>query len=180
MMLAPERKIKETLSVIHRHHPVNMGGLRVGNMCKCSEEDIISRSADYVSTFNGVFDDPDVVKEVLRDIRRSQIGLSVVVSGLYEETEKIAQELGICPHTVNFSLGVWGKKELLPPEPILEVTTMCGHGLISRYLVEDAIDKVAKGAEPGKVAKDIGKICHCAIFNIARARQILIQEAAKR
>lgn len=34
------------------------------------------------------------------------------------------------PHTVNYSLGVFGKKELLADSDSLAITTMCGHHMI--------------------------------------------------
>jgi hypothetical protein len=38
------------------------------------------------------------------------LGLSVTVSGLIEEIFDICKELGIKPHSINLSLGVWGKR----------------------------------------------------------------------
>lgn len=170
-------KLKRYLSIIHSHNPVNMGGLKVGNTCRCAPEDIIRRAGDYVSTFNGVFTGPEAVKQVLSALIKEDLGLSIVVSGLYEETARIARELGIKPHTVNHSLGVWGRRELLPGPEVMEITTMCGHGMISKNLVEKYIRLVAHGYDPEKAAREMGRLCYCAIFNVARAAAILERAA---
>jgi hypothetical protein len=167
-------KIVKHLTICKAHNPVNMGGLKIGNTCNFTPDEVLSHAgADLVSTFNGVFTDRETTKKVLKEIVDQKIGLSVVVSGLYAETEAIAKELGIKPHTVNHSLGIWGKKELLPEPEILEITTLCGHGMISQHLVRFYFDKVKKGYDADKAAKEIGKFCYCAICNVARIADVL-------
>lgn len=174
-------KIKQHLTICHNHHPVNLGGLKIGNACNFTQEEVLERAgADYVSTFNGVFTDRETTKEVLRDIIEQKVGLSVVISGLYSETEAIAKELGIMPHTVNHSLGIWGKRELLPEPEILEITTLCGHGMISQHLVRYYFDKVEKGYDADKAAREIGKFCYCAICNVNRIAEVLRRGLPKR
>jgi hypothetical protein len=167
-------KIKKHLTICQKYRPVNLGGLKIGNACNFTQQEILDRAgADYVSTFNGVFTDRETTKKVLREIIDEKVGLSTVVSGLYSETCAMAQELGIQPHTVNHSLGIWGKKELLPEPQILEIITLCGHGMISQHLVRHYFEKVKKGYDADAAAREIGRFCYCAICNVDRIASVL-------
>ncbi|GAJ11651.1 unnamed protein product, partial [marine sediment metagenome] len=71
--------------------------------------------------------------------------------------------------------------EKLPAPEILEFTTMCGHGMISRYLVEDVIERVKEGAISAKEGSlEIGKQCCCGIYNPARGEKLLKALADKK
>lgn len=45
----------------------------------------------------------------------------------------------VTPHSINYSLGVWGKKDNLPDETTLSITTMCGHHMIPPKFVQHMI-----------------------------------------
>ncbi|MDH5792328.1 MAG: hypothetical protein OEZ44_09070, partial [Candidatus Bathyarchaeota archaeon] len=78
------------------------------------------------------------------------------------------------PHTVNMSLGTWGRTELLPEGPVLELCTMCGHAMVSSRLVEAMISRVRKGAMTAEdAAVELGKQCTCNIYNTVRAAKII-------
>ncbi len=116
----------------------------------------------------------DKIHEVIRRVKEADLGLSITISGLIDEVVPMCRELGITPHTVNLSLGVHGKTELLPPEEELEITTMCGHALVARHLVE----KVKADAEAGRIppemaARVIAQPCVCGVFNMVRAEKLL-------
>ena len=106
-------------------------------------------------------------------------GISIVVSGIFDEVFAVCKEVGIIPHTVNMSLGTWGKKELLPEAPILEICTMCGHAMISANLVKSLISRVKKGAiSPEDAAVEMGKQCTCNVFNTVRAAELVRKAVA--
>jgi len=103
---------------------------------------------------------------------------SVVVSGVFEDVGRCLEEVGLCPHTVQFSLGVFGRTNLLPADEVLELTTMCGHHMIAPSLVDALVADVAKGrATPEGAAHTMGGLCSCAIFNELRAAQIIADQA---
>ena len=78
------------------------------------------------------------------------------------------------PHTTNHSLGIWGNASLLPDGPVLEITTMCGHGMTSRYLVDDLVKKIEGGSlSIEKAAIELGQPCVCGLFNPKRAEMLL-------
>ncbi len=114
------------------------------------------------------------VEEVLRELKEADLGLSIVVSGIFDEVFNICRKIGLQPHTVNMSLGTWGNVSLLPEEPILEICTMCGHAMISPNLVRFLIDQVKRGLiTPEEAAVELGKQCTCNIFNVVRAIEII-------
>lgn len=125
-----------------------------------------------------VFDDKEKVTNVLKDIAEARLGISIVVSGLYDEVKACCRRARIEPHTINYSLGFWGNTSKLPPKNILELTTMCGHGLISPNLVWDMTKRISKGFPSADAAKKIAKCCACDIVNCKRC-ELLLQKAAE-
>ena len=121
-----------------------------------------------------VFKDRDKLKACLKEIKERDFGISVVVSGLYEETKKICSEIGLAPHTVNNSLGVHGKTDRLPGEDVLEINTMCGHAMVSSHLIQHMVKKIDAGDITCKdAAKKLTRMCDCGIFNTYRAEKLL-------
>ncbi len=125
---------------------------------------------------HAVFKDQDRLKACLREIKERDFGISVVISGLCEETNKICSEIGLSPHTVNFSLGVHGRTEKLPKGETLEIHTMCGHAMVSANLIQHILKEINKGTLTCKeAAKKLSRMCDCGIFNTYRAEKLLSQ-----
>ena len=114
------------------------------------------------------------IGEMMKALKEADLGMSVVVSGLFDMIGECCHKSGLEPHTVEYSLGIWGNTSLLPAEPIMEINTMCGHGMVSVGRIEDIINKINAGrmtCEQG--GKELGKTCTCGIFNWKRAGEIL-------
>ena len=110
------------------------------------------------------------MREIIGRLIEMDLGISVTVSGPRAEVEKMCRDFGIKPHSANFSLDIWGRREKLPPEEILEFITMCGHGMISKALVVDTIERVKAGKmTPEEGAVRMGSPCVCGFFNPTRA-----------
>jgi len=121
-----------------------------------------------------VFDDRKKIKEVIKRINKANLGLSVVVSGLRKEVEDILKELDIHPHSINIAMGTYGLIEKLPDPNFREITTMCGHGLVSPDLVKHMLIKIKAGKISYEEAGvELAKPCICGIFNQTRAVKIL-------
>jgi len=130
---------------------------------------------------HAVFKDQETLKACLREIKDRDFGISVVVSGLYEETRKICSEIGLAPHTVNHSLGCHGKMELLPQGEVLEMNTMCGHAMVSSNLIRHMAQKIDNGSITCKdAARKLSRMCDCGIFNTYRAEKLLDKMTAKK
>ncbi|MDD3706196.1 MAG: hypothetical protein PHC45_09080, partial [Clostridiaceae bacterium] len=69
---------------------------------------------------------------------------------------------------------IWGDKARLPDEKYLEITSMCGHAMISVNLIKKMINDVKKGIKTiEQAAAELAKPCVCGIFNAEKAQKIL-------
>ena len=120
------------------------------------------------------FSDRNKVKALLKRLQEEDYGLSIVISAPQEEVIEILREVGILPHTVNISGGFFGKTCHLPDTPILEILTMCGHGLVSKNLILDSVEKIKTGdITIDEAVKRISSPCTCGIFNPERTKMII-------
>jgi hypothetical protein len=172
-----DAKLKKFLEICLGHNPVNIGTISLGNMYSHKTEEVVNASHGVV---HAVFVKADHVTDTLKDLEKADLGMSVVVSGIYEKVDECCEKAGLKHHTANFSLGIWGNTDRLPPDDILEVTTMCGHAMVSSNLVRSMVEDVKANR---KTAEDAGKIlaaqCACGIFNPVRAAKLLTAMAGK-
>lgn len=167
-------KLARVFEILQDVGPVNMG-FYGSKSERISLESMQERLHDN-SRLRCLFDSSSSMVDVLRRMKDENTGLSIAVTGSLPEVLAVARDAGLIPHTVNLSLGVFGKTELLPPDEIMEVTTMCGHGMISSSLVRETFESVRKGkitVEEAMVKLD--QPCTCGIVNPVRIRPILEQ-----
>lgn len=166
-------KLREFLRICERHRPANMGDMRTGNVFTAGAEEVIARVTS-TSIVHSVFNDPDAVAQVLQDVKNADLGMSIVVSSLFRSARECCAKAGLAPHTVENSLGIWGKRDRLPPQEVLEVTTMCGHGMIAPSLVTAVADDARAGRVSAQDASvELARQCACGVFNPTRAVQLL-------
>ncbi len=121
-----------------------------------------------------VFDNTDDLIKYLQEVKEEDFGISINISGLVEEVNECCKNAGITRHSIEQSLGVHGATDRLSNRDILEITTMCGHGMISFNLIKKIIDYVKLGKmTPEEGALVLAKPCLCGVFNPARATQLL-------
>ena len=122
-----------------------------------------------------VYTNVESIRKTILELKKEDLGISIVISGLISEVKRVLNEVGLKMHTVHLSLGVFGKKELLPPqEKVLEITTMCGHHCVSSQSAEYYADLIKKGKiSIEKAAEKLSQPCVCGIFNTKRAITIL-------
>lgn len=169
-------KVQEFLRIALRHNPVNIGSVSGGGM-KETPEKVIANAAKIG---HAVFTNQEDVTAVLKELKEADLGLSVVVSGIYEKVDACIEKAGLKHHTGNFSLGVWGKTEKLPSNDLLEVTTMCGHAMIAPNLVKEMVKEIKAGTKtPEKAARLLAPNCDCGVFNIKRAADLMKAMASK-
>jgi len=170
-------KLQEFLKICMKHNPLNIGAIHLGNMYSHKAEDVIKAAHGIV---HAVYGKPETVTAVLNDLKKADLGMSVVVSGIFENVDQALAGAGLKHHTANFSLGIWGNTEKLPSNEILEIATMCGHALIPTNLVKEMIKDVKAGRKtPDAAAKQLAPNCACGIFNPARAAELLAAAAKK-
>ncbi|MEW6671957.1 MAG: hypothetical protein AB1427_09635 [Thermodesulfobacteriota bacterium] len=168
-------KLRKILDIILSEKPLNFGSSKYGkNLMSGLDLGEFKTTLDDAVGVVCCFSDRESFKRVLTKLKEAQIGISIVVSGLIEEVFNIAKEIDLKPHTVFLSLGIHGNKELLPDGKVLEITSMCGHGLVATKLVKSTIKKVKQGTmavDDG--AKLLAQPCPCGIFNTDRCQQLL-------
>jgi hypothetical protein len=117
--------------------PVNAGDMKTGNIFTHTKEEILGGVQD-ISIVHAVFVDEVKVSELLARVKEADLGISVVVSGLFDMVQKAGEAGGVHQHTMECSAGVWGQVNKLPSADVMQVTTMCGHGMVAAQLVDGA------------------------------------------
>ncbi len=154
----------------------NWGDVKTGPLTQFSSEYIRERISDK-SRIRGVFTKREQVVGFLEKIKAKDLGQSVVITGVLSEVLPACREAGVKVHSINYSLGVWGKKEKLPDAHTLSITTMCGHHMLPPKYVEYMQEKVDKGQMNAEdAAVDLAKFCYCGIFNPVRCKEILLEK----
>jgi hypothetical protein len=132
------------------------------------------------------FTDPKRVENLLNDLKRQWIPrnrekgfpISIVLTGLTDDTRACCQKTGFTEHTYLFSLGAFGHTEKMPSGDELALITMCGHGLIAKNRVRHLVQSIKKGElTPEDAAEDIARPCTCGIGNRERARELFARLA---
>ena len=166
-------KMRRFFEIVEKYKGVNYGDMKTGNILN-SDRDTIHDGIRDTSIVHFVFTDKAVVGKVLDELSEAQLGTSVVVSGLVEETDRLCKQAGLGMHTVEFSGGVHGKLGLLPEKPVLEIMTMCGHGMVASNLVREMVRQIRKGKKSLEAASlELAKPCQCGVFNPKRAEALL-------
>jgi hypothetical protein len=141
---------------------------------------MLERLRRFSPVVTASFDSVDTVQRVLTALKEEDLGLSIVVSGLLTEIQRVAKQTKLKPHTVHLSLGVFGKKELLPAEKIREITTLCGHHCVSPQSVEHYVEQIQKDEiSVEEAAQKLAEPCVCGIVNPTRVSQVLHELVAK-
>jgi len=166
-------KMRTFLRILQKHNPVNFGDMQTGN-CHVKSPDVILQNIRSTSIVHGVFTDPGVVSGILKELKEADLGMSVVVTGVHQETDRCCRASGLEKHTVEHSLGIFGELRKLPTDAILQLTTMCGHGMVPANLVEKVIWDIKRGKKTYREgALELARPCHCGIYNPIRAERLL-------
>lgn len=151
----------------------NWGDVKTGPITRFSPEEIKTKISDK-SRIRGVFTRREQVVEFLKRIKEKDLGQSVVITGVLSEVLPACKEAGVTPHSINYSLGVWGRKEKLPDDTTLSITTMCGHHMIPPKFVKHIMKQVEAGKmTPEQGANRLSDFCYCGIFNQVRCADII-------
>jgi len=164
-------KLQRVMKVFLRYDPVNLGEMNVPK--GYPPEVLVEKITDY-SIIHAVYDNREAVDRVLQDLKAADLGMSVVVTGIFDEVFDCCKGIGLSPNAVNMSLGIKGRTELLPEQRVLEVTTMCGHAMVSKHLFNHLLEQVKSGkVTPEDAAEEMAKQCVCGVFNSKRAAELI-------
>ena len=184
-------KIHAFLQAALKFHPVNIGNEAIGSLYRpekdlsftrlyfrgrkekrTPQEFIAALQAPTIATV--VFNNRAALEGFLREVKEMDLGLSVNVSALADETKTACRKAGIEIHSIEYSLGFQGDLYRLPDRHVLALTTMCGHGMISANFARKLINWIKEARlSPEKAATYMAKFCVCGAFNPTRAIRIL-------
>ncbi|MBA3029773.1 MAG: hypothetical protein FP816_13340 [Desulfobacteraceae bacterium] len=159
----------EICDILLKHKPDNMIGIPAG-----LDEEGLRKMAANATILTAAFNNPVSIQNAVKEVKDKNLGVSIVLSGLFDGINTLCSNIGACEHTHNISLGVFGKADRLPDESVLEITTQCGHALISSLYVEHVVKSIKKGkltCEEGM--KMLVKPCVCGIANPKRIKNSL-------
>lgn len=172
-------KMRKALEIVLKHNPVNFGDMRTGNYFRNGLKTVLNSTKDN-SIVHGVFTNRKDLEECLKELQNADLGMSVVVSGLFSEVRDSLKKIGLKPHSLNISMGIFGKKELLPEQGILDITTMCGHHCVSPLLVKKMVSDIKRDKTSiEEAARELAKPCVCGVFNTLRAERLLEELMSK-
>ncbi|MGI6604766.1 MAG: hypothetical protein GX062_04910 [Firmicutes bacterium] len=167
-------KLRTFLEMALRHNPVIIGDARKGNAYHQGGIDNLLANIEDQAVVQAVFDNKETVVTLLKELKEADLGMSVVVSGIATEVHEACRQAGLERHTVEHSLGRWGRTDKLPPRQILEITNMCGHSMVPAQLVYNMLADIRTGRRTAEnAAGELAKPCMCGIFNTKRAARLL-------
>jgi hypothetical protein len=167
-------KTRKFLSLCYENGPVNLGDMKTGNVFNTTMDDILNHVTDG-TIVQCTFDNRERVVALLKQLKDDKPGISVIVSGLTDVVQQCMDEAGLGRiHSLEYSMGTWGKTEKLPDYEVLELTTMCGHAMISANLVDKLVRDIKRGRKTVEEAVlEMTRCCTCGNFNLTRAAQLL-------
>jgi hypothetical protein len=184
-------KLQTFLRLAVKHGPVNVGQGSKGGMYRPTSNltplahwsrpeganpETVAQGMDEPSVVAAVFDDVTKVEALLKDLKAADLGLSINISGLADEANACCKRAGITRHSIEYSLGFHGDLNQLPDRHVLELSTMCGHGMLSHNFARKMIDMVRENRRtPKQAAAYMARFCSCGIFNLSRAVRVLEQ-----
>jgi hypothetical protein len=177
------------LEIARKHHPINIGDASRGAAFRPSahlnpsihwrrdlEGDFnwVLQSISTPTTVAAVFDNAANVTSFIRELKQANLGLSINISGSLERARECARQAGITRHSVEYSLGFFGQTDRMADHRTLELSTMCGHGMLSFGLVQKLMSWVRQGRRtPEQAAVTMARFCSCGVFNPTRACRLL-------
>lgn len=173
-------KLRRYLEMALENGAVKIGDARLGNQYHQGSVEKVLENLQDQAVVQAVFKDKESLTKTLQAYKAADLGLSVVVSGLFDHVGECCQATGLEPHTINQSMGRWGNTKRLPPTEILQLNTMCGHGMVALGLIQEVVEEVKSGkctSEEG--AERLFAPCMCGIYNPYRAALILKDLAAR-
>jgi hypothetical protein len=183
-------KLRAFLEICAAHRPVSMGNSELGSYHPSRklrpsvhwgrnldpDPRGVVESVRVPRTVAAVFDRRERAESCLRDLIDADLGLSVNVAASVDGAREAAAACDIKRHSVEYSLGFADPHDRLPNGQVLQLSTMCGHGMVSSSLAARMIDLVREGRRSAdEAAVTMARFCSCGAFNPIRAKRILSQ-----
>ncbi len=184
-------KYRAFLRLAMKHNPVNIGDATKGGMLRARQDlnpiahwkrhslsapDRVIAGIEGHTTVATVFDNYEAMVRFVDDLKVANIGVSINISAPIDEARRCCEDTGITRHSVEYSIGFRGRVDKLPDANVLELSTMCGHGMVSSNFAKKMFDWVKENRRtPKQAAQYMARFCTCGVFNLTRAESILNQ-----
>jgi hypothetical protein len=170
-------RMRKALAIAEEVGSINWGDVKSGPIVTLSADEVKAKLSEK-SRLRGVFTSEAQITQFLSKMHAADLGLCVIITGPLDNVRRAGRAAGVTPHTINYSIGVFGKKDAIADEDTLAITTMCGHHMIPDRYVARVRSKIRRGkTRPEKAALKMARMCPCGIFNQERARHLLASEA---
>ena len=185
-------KYRTFLRLALKHNPVNIGDATKGGVLRPRQDlnptahwkreqlpnpDEVIAGIEGHTTVAAVFENYADMTAFVADIRAANLGISVNISAPIDAAERCCRDTGITRHSVEYSLGFCGRVDRLPNATTLELSTMCGHGMLSANFAMKMVEWVKENRRsPQEAARYMARFCICGVFNIKRA-EVIIEKA---
>jgi len=182
-------KHRTFLRLALKHQPVNIGDATKGGSVRprqdlnpsahwrrdhqLDHEQVIAEIEGH-TTVAAVFDNYTAVENFIEELQAADLGISINISAPIDEAKRCCDDAGIVRHSVEYSVGFSGRVDKLPDATTLELSTMCGHGMIAANFAKKMLDWVREDRRtPEEAARYMARFCSCGVFNIVRAERIM-------
>ena len=188
-------KYRSFLRIALRHNPINVGDATKGGWLRPRSDlnptahwerddrpdaDAVLAGIEGHTTVAAVFNSYEAMRVFIEEVKTAGLGISINISAPMDDAKRCCQENGIARHSVEYSLGFRGRVDRLPDAATLELSTMCGHGMIAADFAKKMIDWVKENRRtPEQAAGYMARFCSCGVFNTARACRILEAKASR-
>jgi post-segregation antitoxin (ccd killing protein) len=182
-------KYRTFLSLALKHRPVNIGDATKGGLIRPRQDmnptahwrrehgpdaEQVMAGIDGPTTVAAVFDNYQAMKDFVEELKAADLGISINISAPINEAQRCCWESDISRHSVEYSVGFRGRVDKLPDATTLQLSTMCGHGMVSANFAKKMLEWVKENRRtPEEAARYMARFCICGVFNIARAERIL-------
>jgi len=182
-------KYRTFLRLAVKHNPVNIGDATKGGVLRPRRDmnptahwkrdqlpnpDEVIAGIEGHTTVAAVFENYTDMTAFVADVRAANLGISINISAPIDAAERCCRDTGITRHSVEYSLGFCGRVDRLPDATTLELSTMCGHGMLSANFAMKMVDWVKENRRsPEQAARYMARFCICGVFNIKRAEGII-------
>ncbi|HSN91213.1 MAG TPA: hypothetical protein VLS93_08285 [Anaeromyxobacteraceae bacterium] len=182
-------KYRAFLELALKHDPVNIGDATHGGWLRPEghldprshwgrkhrpDPETVLRGIDGPSTVAAVFDSYEKLRAFVEALARADLGVSINIAAPMDAAHRCCREAGLRRHSVEYSIGFSGRSERLPDARTLELSTMCGHGMVSAAFARKMLDWVRENRRtPAEAAAYLARFCSCGVFNTSRAERLL-------
>jgi len=188
-------KYRSFLRLALRHRPINIGDATKGGWIRPRRDmnptahwaretrpdaDAVIAGVEGHTTVAAVFDNYESMRAFVEELKAADLGISINISAPMDAGKRCCEEAGVVRHSVEYSLGFRGRVDRLPDAATLELSTMCGHGMIAADFAKKMIDWVKENRRTAEEAAGyMARFCSCGVFNTARACRILRAKASR-